>query len=67
MSRRCGPVAALKAEHPIAVAVCFAIATQSANGATLITGDPGIVERGGEVPDRATDARAYQTRLSRGS
>lgn len=50
-------VAALKADHPIALADCFAIATAAANGATLITGDPEIVDRAKQLPCRITDAR----------
>lgn len=51
-------VAALKADHPIALADCFAIATAAAKGATLITGDPEIISRANEIPCPVTDARA---------
>lgn len=50
-------VAALKADHSIALADCFAIATAAANGATLITGDPEIVDRAEQLPCPVTDAR----------
>lgn len=51
-------VAALKADHPIALADCFAIATAAAKGAGLITGDPEIISRADEIPCAVTDARA---------
>jgi uncharacterized protein with PIN domain len=51
-------VAALKAEHPIALAVCFAIATAAATNATLITGDPEILDRADQLPCAVRDARA---------
>lgn len=50
-------VAALKAEHPIALADCFAIAAAAAHHATLITGDPEIIDRAGQLPCAITDAR----------
>ncbi len=50
-------VAALKAEHPIALADCFAIAAAAAAGAELITGDPEITERAGQLPCDVVDAR----------
>ncbi|MDQ6816423.1 MAG: PIN domain-containing protein [Actinomycetota bacterium] len=50
-------VATLKAAHPIALADCFAVATAAANGATLITGDPEIVDRAEQLPCPVTDAR----------
>jgi uncharacterized protein with PIN domain len=50
-------VAALKAEHPIALADCFAIATAAARSATLITGDPEIIARADSIPCAVTDAR----------
>lgn len=37
-------VANLKAEHPIALADCFAIALAAERGAVLLTGDPEIIE-----------------------
>lgn len=50
-------VATIKAEHPIALADCFAVATASAGMATLLTGDPEIVERAGELPCEVSDLR----------
>ena len=50
-------VAALKSEHPIALADCFAVATAAAAGATLITGDPEIIERFETLPCPVLDAR----------
>jgi predicted nucleic acid-binding protein len=50
-------VAALKADHPIALADCFAIATAAAKGAALITGDPEIVDRAEQLPCAVIDAR----------
>jgi len=35
----------LKARHPIAFADCFAAVTAAARDATLLTGDPAILER----------------------
>lgn len=49
-------VAALKSDHPIAFAACFAIATAAANGATLITGDLEIVDRAELLAVRVADA-----------
>ena len=49
-------VARLKAEHPIALADCFAIATAAAGGATLLTGDPEIVQRESGLPCPVLDA-----------
>jgi predicted nucleic acid-binding protein len=45
----------LKAEHPIAFADCFAAATAAARGATLLTGDPELLER--EMGCRMRDLR----------
>ena len=45
----------LKAEHPIAFADCFAAATAAARGATLLTGDPELLER--EVGCHVRDLR----------
>jgi uncharacterized protein with PIN domain len=50
-------VAALKAEHPIALADGFAIATAAAMSATLITGVPEIVDRSERLPCQLVDAR----------
>lgn len=54
-------VARLKAKHPIALADCFAVATAAAAGATLVTGDPEIVEREAELPCEVMDARKPPT------
>lgn len=45
----------IKAEHPIAFADCFAAATAAARDATLLTGDPELLER--EVGCRTRDLR----------
>lgn len=50
-------VARLKAEHPIALGDCFAVATAAAASATLVTGDPEIVDRAAELPCEIMDAR----------
>ena len=50
-------VASLKADHPIALADCFAIAVAAANGAELLTGDPEIIERADDLPCAVTDPR----------
>lgn len=50
-------VAALKAEHPIALADCFAIALAAANSAELFTGDPEIIERVDDLPCAVVDLR----------
>jgi predicted nucleic acid-binding protein len=49
-------VARLKARYPMALADCFAVATAAANGATLWTGDPEIVEASG-LPCAVLDLR----------
>jgi predicted nucleic acid-binding protein len=46
----------IKAEHPIAFADCFAAATAAARDATLLTGDPELLER--DVGCRTRDLRA---------
>lgn len=51
-------VARLKAEHPIALADCFAIATAAAHNADLITGDPEIIDRADQLSCEVIDARA---------
>ena len=48
--------ARLKAAHPIAFAGCFAAATAAAHGATLLTGDPELLDR--DVGCRVRDLRA---------
>lgn len=50
-------VASLKAEHPIALADCFAIALAAANEAVLMTGDPEIVDRARDLPCEVEDLR----------
>jgi predicted nucleic acid-binding protein len=52
-------VSALKAEHPIALADCFAIALAAEEEAELLTGDPKIIERAVELPCRIVDLRAH--------
>jgi predicted nucleic acid-binding protein len=46
----------IKAEHPIAFADCFAAATAAARDATLLTGDPELLQR--DVGCRTRDLRA---------
>lgn len=46
----------IRAEHPIAFADCFAAATAAARDATLLTGDPQLLER--DVGCRTRDLRA---------
>jgi len=50
-------VSALKAEHPIALADCFAVALAAEAEAALLTGDPEIVERAGQLPCQVVDLR----------
>lgn len=50
-------VANLKAEHPIALADCFAIALAAEGGAVLLTGDPEIVDRAKRLPCQVEDLR----------
>lgn len=50
-------VAKLKAEHPIALADCFAIALASEKGAVLLTGDPEIIERADQLECAVHDLR----------
>jgi predicted nucleic acid-binding protein len=45
----------IKARHPIAFADCFAAATAAAHDATLLTGDPELLER--DVGCRTRDLR----------
>jgi predicted nucleic acid-binding protein len=49
-------VARLKAHVPIALADCFAVATAAANGATLLSGDPEILDRN-DIPCPTEDLR----------
>jgi predicted nucleic acid-binding protein len=50
-------VSALKAEHPIALAGCFAIALAAEEEAELLTGDPEIIERADRLPCKVLDLR----------
>jgi predicted nucleic acid-binding protein len=50
-------VASLKAEHPIALADCFAIALAAEDGAVLMTGDPEIIDRSDDLPCDVEDLR----------
>lgn len=50
--------ATLKAEHPMALADCFAVALAASEGAVLLTGDPEIVDRANELPCEVKDLRA---------
>ena len=48
----------LKAEHPIALADCFAIALAAEVEAELLTGDPEIIDRADQLPCKVVDLRA---------
>ena len=48
----------LKAEYPMALADCFAVALAAAEGAMLLTGDPEIVDWAGKLPCNVRDLRA---------
>jgi predicted nucleic acid-binding protein len=50
-------VAGLKADNPIALADCFAIALAAEEGAVLLTGDPEIIERADQLPCDVTNLR----------
>lgn len=50
-------VARLKADNPIALADCFAIALATAEGAVLLTGDPEIIDRTESLPCAVKDLR----------
>jgi predicted nucleic acid-binding protein len=50
-------VSALKAEHPIALADCFAVALAAEEEAELLTGDPEIIERVDQLPCKVVDLR----------
>lgn len=49
--------AKVKAQHPIALGDCFAIATASALGAELWTGDPEIIDRSADLGCVVRDLR----------
>jgi predicted nucleic acid-binding protein len=51
-------VAKLKAENPIALADCFAVALAAEEGAVLLTGDPEIIDRADDLPCQVRDLRA---------
>ena len=50
-------VSSLKAEHPIALADCFAVALAAEEEAELLTGDPEIIDRGDRLPCKIVDLR----------
>jgi predicted nucleic acid-binding protein len=49
--------ARLKAEHPMALADCFAVALAASERAVLLTGDPEIVDRADRLPCEIEDLR----------
>jgi predicted nucleic acid-binding protein len=49
--------AALKAEHPMALADCFAVALSAAENAELLTGDPEIIDLAEKLPCEVRDLR----------
>jgi len=51
-------VSALKAEQPIALADCFAVALAAEEEAELLTGDPEIIDRADQLPCKVVDLRA---------
>ena len=50
-------VSKLKAENPIALADCFAIALAAEKEGVLLTGDPEIVDRAEQLPCKLEDLR----------
>lgn len=50
-------VSSLKAQHPIALADCFAIALAAEEEAALLTGDPEIIDRTDQLPCKVVDLR----------
>lgn len=50
-------VARLKAEHPIALADCFAVALAVRTGTDLLTGDPEIIDRAAKLSCGVVDLR----------
>ena len=50
--------ASLKAEHPMALADCFAVALAANESAVLLTGDPEIIDRAKKLPCEVQDLRA---------
>lgn len=55
-------VARLKAENPIALADCFAVALAAEEGAVLLTGDPEIIDRAKHLPCKVKDLRGPASR-----
>jgi len=51
-------VSSLKAEHPIALADCFAIALAAEEEVELLTGDPEIIDRSDQLPCKVVDLRS---------
>jgi predicted nucleic acid-binding protein len=51
-------VSTLKAEHPIALADCFAVALAAEEEAELLTGDPEIIGRADQLPCKIVDLRS---------
>ena len=49
--------AALKAEYPMSLADCFAVALAAAERAELLTGDPEIIDRAEKLPCKVRDLR----------
>ncbi len=49
--------ASLKADHPMALADCFAVALAASEGAVLLTGDPEIIDRAEALPCDVKDLR----------
>jgi predicted nucleic acid-binding protein len=47
----------LKAEHPMALADCFAVALATSESAFLLTGDPEIIDRATDLSCEVTDLR----------
>jgi predicted nucleic acid-binding protein len=47
----------LRAEHPMALADCFAVALAAEEGAELLTGDPEIIDRTDRLPCKVVDLR----------
>ena len=47
----------LKAEHPMALADCFAVALAAEEEAELLTGDPEIIDRAAQLPCKVVDLR----------
>lgn len=55
-------VARLKAENPIPLADCFAVALAAEEGAVLLTGDPEIIDRADHLPCEVKDLRGRASR-----